>query len=158
MYMCVLVQLTCTYRYMYNKYIGVCTCTHACTKFSFKLIYNVYVLEQLTWTSTIHVNIYVVHVQCIMYMYMCTCTSVFLMSTYGTPLAQRAFYLAQLSSLFGPVAHMIMIILSLTALKSLVIGSRCIPNGTHTTIVELIWPMLQKVSKLWCTCTYMYSQ
>ena len=35
---------------------------------------------------------------------------------YGTPLAQRASYLALHSSLFGPVAQLIMIILSLTAL------------------------------------------
>ena len=42
--------------------------------------------------------------------------SVFLISLYGTPLAQRASYLALHSSLFGPVAQLIMIILSLTAL------------------------------------------
>ena len=30
------------------------------------------------------------------------------------------------------------------SIKTLLIGSRCIPNGTH---VEPIWPMLQKVSK-----------
>ena len=34
------------------------------------------------------------------------------------------------------------------SINSLLIGSRCIPNGTHTlTIVEPIWPMLQNVSK-----------
>ena len=32
-------------------------------------------------------------------------TSVFLISSYGAPLAQRASYLALYSSLFGPVAH-----------------------------------------------------
>ena len=42
--------------------------------------------------------------------------AVFLISSYGTPLAQRASYLALHSSLFGPVAQLIMIILSLTAL------------------------------------------
>ena len=44
--------------------------------------------------------------------------SVFLISLYGAPLAQRAFYLALYSSLFGPVMQLIMItcILSLTAL------------------------------------------
>ena len=41
---------------------------------------------------------------------------VFLISSYGTPLAQTAYYLALHSSLFGPVAQLIMIILSLTAL------------------------------------------
>ena len=42
--------------------------------------------------------------------------SVFLISSYGAPLAQSASYLAMDSSLFGPVAQLIMIILSLTAL------------------------------------------
>ena len=42
--------------------------------------------------------------------------SVFLISLYGAPLAQRASYLALHSSLFGLVAQLIMIILSLTAL------------------------------------------
>ena len=42
--------------------------------------------------------------------------SVFLISSYGTPLAQRACCLALHSSLFGPVAQLIMIILSVTAL------------------------------------------
>ena len=43
-------------------------------------------------------------------------TSVFLISSYGAPLAHRASYLALHSSLFGPVAQLIMIILSVTAL------------------------------------------
>ena len=43
-------------------------------------------------------------------------TPVFLISLHGAPLAQRASYLALHSSLFGPVAQLIMIILSLTAL------------------------------------------
>ena len=42
--------------------------------------------------------------------------SVFLISSYSAPLAQRASYLALHSSLFGPVAQLIMVILSLTAL------------------------------------------
>ena len=53
---------------------------------------------------------------------------VFLISSYGAPLAQWA-YLALHSSLFGPVVQLIIIQLSLTAS---LIGSRCIPNGTHT--------------------------
>ena len=61
------------------------------------------------------------------YMYM----SVFLISLYGTPLVQKASYLALHSSLFGPVAQLIMIILSLTAL-TLLIGLRCITNVAHT--------------------------
>ena len=53
-----------------------------------------------------------------MYMYMYMYMSVFLISSYGAPLAQRASYLALHSSLFGPVVQLItcMIILSLTAL------------------------------------------
>ena len=42
--------------------------------------------------------------------------SMFVISLYGTPLAQKASYFALHSSLFGPVAQLIMIILSLTAL------------------------------------------
>ena len=42
--------------------------------------------------------------------------AVVLISSYDAPLAQRASYLALHSSLFGPVAQLIMIILSLTAL------------------------------------------
>ena len=38
--------------------------------------------------------------------------SVFLISSYGAPLAQIASYLALHSSLFGPVVQLIMIILS----------------------------------------------
>ena len=45
-----------------------------------------------------------------------TGTSVFLISLYGTPLAQGTSYLALHSSFFGPVAQLIMIMLSLTAL------------------------------------------
>ena len=39
-----------------------------------------------------------------------------LISSYGAPLTQRASYLALHSSLFGPVAQLIMIMLSVTAL------------------------------------------
>ena len=56
---------------------------------------------------TLYTYMYTVHVQCI---------SVFLISSYGAPLAQRASYLPLHSSLFGLVAQLIMIILSVTAL------------------------------------------
>ena len=42
--------------------------------------------------------------------------SVFLISLCGAPLAQRASYLALHSSLFGPVAQLILIISTLTVL------------------------------------------
>ena len=54
-------------------------------------------------------------VQCIDIISTCRCRSVFLISLYIVPLAQRASYLAQHSSLSGPVAQLVMIVLSLTA-------------------------------------------
>ena len=62
---------------------------------------------------------------------MYTSTSVFLISLYGAPLAQRASYLALHSSLFGPVAVNYDYIVS-NIINSLLLGSRCILNGTHT--------------------------
>ena len=47
---------------------------------------------------------------------------VFLISLYGTPLFQRASYLALHSSLFGPDG----------TVNYVLIGSRCIPNGIHS--------------------------
>ena len=58
--------------------------------------------------------------------------SVFLISLYGAPLAQRASYLALHSSLFEPVARLIMILFVTNSINCLLIGSRCIPNGAHT--------------------------
>ena len=62
-------------------------------------------------------------------------TLVFLISSYGAPLAIRASYLAYPVVLsLGQMAQLIiMIILSLTALTlELLTGSKCIPNGTRT--------------------------
>ena len=58
----------------------------------------------------IHTYVYI-HIYTYIYIHI-----VFLISSYGAPLAQRASYLALHSSLFGPVAQLTMIILSLTAL------------------------------------------
>ena len=55
---------------------------------------------------------------------MCT---VLLISLYGAPLTQRASYLALHSSLFGPDGTV-----NYDYTNSLLFGSRCIPNGTHT--------------------------
>ena len=75
---------------------------------------------------------------------MYTSTSVFLISLYGAPLAQRASYLALHSSLFGPVVQLI---LSVTAL-TLCYSAQDVFSMAHTlTIVEPIWPMLQNLSK-----------
>ena len=56
------------------------------------------------------------HVHVHMYLY--NVSQCFLISSYGTPMAQRASYLALHSSLLGPMVQLIMIILSLTALTS----------------------------------------
>ena len=58
--------------------------------------------------------------------------SMFLISLYGAPLAQRTSYLALHSSLFEPVARLIMILFVTNSINCLLIGSRCIPNGAHT--------------------------
>ena len=52
-----------------------------------------------------------------------------LISSYGAPLAQRASYLAQHSSLIGPDGA---VNYDYIITNCLLIGSRCIPNGTHT--------------------------
>ena len=54
--------------------------------------------------------------------------SVFI-SSYCTPLAQRASYLALHSSLFGPDGA---VNYDYIVTNSLLIGSKCITNGTHT--------------------------
>ena len=69
----------------------------------------------------------------------------FLISLYGAPLAQSASYLALHSSLFGPVAQLIMIILSLTASTLSYLAQDVFPMAHKLTIVEPIWPMLQKL-------------
>ena len=56
------------------------------------------------------------------YMYV----SVFLISLYGAPLSQRASYLALLFGPDGTVNY------DYIVTNSLLIGSRCIPNGAHT--------------------------
>ena len=72
----------------------------------------------------------------------------FLISLYGTPLAQRASYLALHSSLFGPAALLIMIILSLTALSLINLhkAQGVFPMAHTLTIAEPIWPMVQNLS------------
>ena len=92
---------------------------------------------------------------CTMYMYSFVNIhySVFLISSYGAPLAQRSSYLALHSSLFGPVAQLIMIILSLTVLTLCSLAQDVFPMAHTLTIVEPIWPMLQNISK---TLTLLY--
>ena len=72
-------------------------------------------------------------------MYICVCNvcvyvynSVFLISSYGAPLAQRASYLEQQSSLFGPDGAGNYDYIVTNSINSLLIGSKCITNGGHT--------------------------
>ena len=67
---------------------------------------------------------------------------VFLISSYGVPLAQRASYLALHSSLFGVVNYDYIVTNSIVVLF---IGSRCIPMACTLTVVEPIWLMLQNI-------------
>ena len=53
-------------------------------------------------------------------------------SSYGAPLAQRASYLALHSSLFGPDGADNYDYIVTNSINSLLIGSKCIPNGAHT--------------------------
>ena len=58
--------------------------------------------------------------------------SVVSISSYGAPLAQRASYLAQHSSLFVPDGTVNYDYIVTNSINSLLIGSRCIPNDVHT--------------------------
>ena len=57
--------------------------------------------------------------------------SVFLISSFGTPLAQKAPYLALHSSLIEPDSTVNYSYIVTNSIYSLLISSRCIPNGTH---------------------------
>ena len=54
-----------------------------------------------------------------------------LMSSYDTPLAQRGSYLALLSSFFWASGTVNYDYIITNSINSLLIGSRCIPNGAH---------------------------
>ena len=56
----------------------------------------------------------------------------FFISSYGAPLAQRASYLALYSSLFEPDGAVDYDYIVTNSINSLLIGSRCLPNGAHT--------------------------
>ena len=63
----------------------------------------------------------------------CVPTPVFLISSYGAPLAQRASYLAQHSSHFGTDGTVNYDYIVTNSINCLLIGSRCIPNGAHAS-------------------------
>ena len=75
------------------------------------------------------------------------CTSEFLISSYGTPLAQRASYVAHHNSLFGPDGAGNYDYIVTNSINSLLIGSRCtcISNGAYT---NHCWANLAQASKL----------
>ena len=72
-----------------------------------------------------------------------------MVSSYGAPLAQRTSYLALHSSLFGQVAQLIMVILSVTAL-------------TLSSLAQDVFPMVDPLTgnktsetiSATCVCTY----
>ena len=64
-----------------------------------------------------------------------------LISSYGTPLAQRAFYLELYSSLLGPDGAVNYDCIVTNIISSLLIGSTCILKFS----VDPIWPLLQIV-------------
>ena len=75
----------------------------------------------------------VLNSECLLSEVLVLCTTVHVTSVflYGAPLAQRTSCLAQHSSLFGPdgaVNHDYIVTNSIT---SLLIGLKCIPNGTY---------------------------
>ena len=114
-------------RYMYNigyRYVIKITCRYRIISISVKSLINV----SLICTCT------------------CVCMSVFLISSCGAPLVQTACYLALHSSLFGPdsaVNYDYIITNSITC-NSLLICSRCLPNGAHT---NHCWANLSHTSK-----------
>ena len=66
------------------------------------------------------------------YIILHTHRAVFLISSYGAPLDQRASYLAQHNSLFGPDGAVNYDYVVTNSINCLLIGSKCIPNGTQT--------------------------
>ena len=68
-------------------------------------------------------------------------------------MTQRASYLALHSSLLGPVAQLIMIMLSITSVTLSELAQDVFPMAHILTIVEPIWPMFQNYQKLCTQCT-----
>ena len=77
----------------------------------------------------------------------------FLISLHGTTLTHRASYLAQHSSFFGPDRKLIMILSLYNSINSLLIGSKCIPNGIYT---NHFWANLVDDSKVLTKLWYMF--
>ena len=101
---------------------STCTCT----------LYYMYMHVHTMYMYIQYIITYVIYCTCIC---IYTCTSEFLIGSYGAPLAQSASYLALHSSHVGPdgtVNYDYIITSSINSLLHVhVIGSRCIPNGAH---------------------------
>ena len=95
-------------------------------------MYTMYCVHVSMILCTTHVFMYICMYIHYTYMYVHTYIPVFLISSYGAPLAQRASYLALHSSLFGPDGAVNYDYIVTNSINSLLIGSRCIPNGAHT--------------------------
>ena len=79
-----------------------------------------------------------------------TLASVFLISSYGTPpLTQRASYLVLHSSLFGTDSAVNNDYIVTNSIKSLLIGSKCIPNGTHNPLLSQFAPCFKIYQNLY---------
>ena len=129
--MCVymyIVHVCCMYVYMYMcVYVHVCVCACVCT--------------------CMCVCVCVCTCTC-----MYVCVSLFLISSYGPPLAQRASCSAQHSSFFGPDDAVNYSYIVTNSNNCLLIVNR-VPMVHTITIAEPIWPMLLKTyQKLWCAC------
>ena len=73
-----------------------------------------------------------VHVHIIIQKYVYLLVAVFLVSSYGIPLAQRASYLALHSSLFGPDGTVNYDYIITNSINALLIGSRKMYYQWHT--------------------------
>ena len=74
----------------------------------------------------------------------------FLINSYGAPLAQRDYYLALHSSLFGPDGtdnYDYIVTNSINSVNWLKMHSQWCTQCHTLTFVEPIWPMLQNISK-----------
>ena len=135
MHVCVHVDAcvcTCT---LYMCVACMCTCT------------CVYMYMYVCVHVCVHVCVCVCVCTC-----MYVCVSLFLISSYDPPLAQRASCSAQHSSLFGPDDAVNYSYIVTNSNNCLLIVNR-VPMVHTITIAEPIWPMLLKTyQKLWCAC------
>ena len=88
--------------------------------------------KMLSYLGFLHTGLYLRSVSVCVCSCVCITVSVFLISSYGTPLAQRASYLALHSSLFGSDGTVNYDYIVTNSISSLLNDSRCILNSAHT--------------------------